>query len=714
MDILNQLKEYGESLGLKDEELTTFIREQQAIQRDERNAERELEKKRLDCEAEKEKVSLELEKERYWYEIEQMKVEKVYESQVVNTSKDVQSDHSQGRVTPKAPKLPVFNEEHDEMDSFLLRFERYAEAQKWGEENWAVNLSALLRGKALDVYSLMPKSEALDYKNLKKALLRRFELTDDGFKKKFRSCRPDQLETFAQFSVRLSSYFDRWIEMAKAPKTFQGLYDLMLRDQFLHICSQELRLFLKERIPDSLKKMADLADQYKDARNLSSVQAVDKGKGLLQKKQETVKKTYSAKNRDNVHMKTTNTGKFVPKSDRRCFKCHRVGHIASECKAKPVVGNVSEVRTEGESPTAQINEKPVCFVSTLPSDSIIDSMVNMSPTTLTSACQKSVNFSMPISAGYINGNPVTVLRDTGCSGIVVRKSKVSEKDLVDSKQQVCVLADGSKITVPVAEVFIDTPYLCGYHKVWCMENPVYDLIIGNVPDARLPDKADENWQVNAVETRQQKRNREKPYPPLKVPNIITDVIEPHCIKTAQEEDPTLTKIRDYAEHNTVHQKKNGKVKWYKKNGLLYREFVANDDSVNKVFSQLVVPEKFRALVMKLAHDSLLAGHLGIQRTITRVNSEFFWPGLQSDIRRFCQSCDICQRTLQKGRVRKVPLERMPLIDVPFQRVALDIVGPLTPVTEKGNRYILTLVDYSSRYPEAVALPSIETERVAEA
>lgn len=57
---------------------------------------------------------------------------------------------------------------------------------------------------------------------------------------------------------------------------------------------------------------------------------------------------------------------------------------------------------------------------------------------------------------------------------------------------------------------------------------------------------------------------------------------------------------------------------------------------------------------------------------------------------------------------------MPLIDVPFKRVAVDIVGPLHPPTDKGNRFILTLIDYASRYPEAIALPGIDTERVAEA
>ena len=42
---------------------------------------------------------------------------------------------------------------------------------------------------------------------------------------------------------------------------------------------------------------------------------------------------------------------------------------------------------------------------------------------------------------------------------------------------------------------------------------------------------------------------------------------------------------------------------------------------------------------------------------------------------------------------------MPLIDEPFQRVAVDLVGPIQPATTKGNWYILTLVDYATRFPE---------------
>jgi len=57
---------------------------------------------------------------------------------------------------------------------------------------------------------------------------------------------------------------------------------------------------------------------------------------------------------------------------------------------------------------------------------------------------------------------------------------------------------------------------------------------------------------------------------------------------------------------------------------------------------------------------------------------------------------------------------MPLIERPFQRVAVDLIGPIAPMTERNNRYILTMVDYATRYPEAVALSKIDAETVAEA
>ena len=57
---------------------------------------------------------------------------------------------------------------------------------------------------------------------------------------------------------------------------------------------------------------------------------------------------------------------------------------------------------------------------------------------------------------------------------------------------------------------------------------------------------------------------------------------------------------------------------------------------------------------------------------------------------------------------RTPLGDMPLIDQLFKRVVIDLVGPIATASEKGHRYILTLVDYATRYPEAVLLRNIDT------
>ena len=110
----------------------------------------------------------------------------------------------------------------------------------------------------------------------------------------------------------------------------------------------------------------------------------------------------------------------------------------------------------------------------------------------------------------------------------------------------------------------------------------------------------------------------------------------------------------------------------------------------------------------------MAGHLVVSKTLDRLLTQFWWPGIGVDVTRFVRSCDACQKTTPKGRVGKVPLQKMPIIREPFQRVEIDLVGPITPPSSTGNRYILCVIEYATRYPEAVAVQGISTEQVAEA
>jgi len=684
MDSLKELTEQGQQLGYTGEALQRFVKEQQDIAREERLARRRQEEKAMGLKEmelkvmEREKIIIEQNQKLQILEQDhRQRLEMLEATGKVPSGSDNHDKHSS---SIRSPKLPPFDEKNDEMDSYLRRFERYATAHSWDKDIWATHLSALLKGKALDVYARLPVENALNYDMLKSSLLKRFDLTEDGFRNKFRNSGPEVGETFAQYACRLEGYLDRWIEMSETVKTFEQLHELIVKEQVMSMCSKDLVLFLKEHVPKGVKEVTDLADQYREARDVSITTLV-KVKGVERK----------------IDTKTLNgssTGtRFVPvrRPERRCYRCGKMGHIASDRNC----------------PRSQ-----VCNAFT----SVTNAMTNSSPTV---ECKVSSSVrvpNMPTCQGLLEGNQVTVLRDTGCSGVIVKKGFVN-KQLFTGGVQRCGLADGTQIDVPVAEVYIDTPYFCGTVTAWCMDTPLYDVILGNIDGARDAGRPDPEWTptevVNAVQTRQQAKAEEiqSKYKKLLVAtSSLGDDMGPEELQKLQQNDGSLTKIRKLVADGLS----TDKIRFFMKNDLIYREFSSSSVENGKTFLQLVVPESLRTRVMRLGHESVMSGHLGCKRTAHKVLAEFYWPGVQSDIKRFCQSCDACQRTIPRGKVVRAPLGKMPLIEVPFQRVAVDLVGPIEPRSAKGNRYILTLIDYASRYPEAVALPSIEAERVAEA
>ena len=189
------------------------------------------------------------------------------------------------------------------------------------------------------------------------------------------------------------------------------------------------------------------------------------------------------------------------------------------------------------------------------------------------------------------------------------------------------------------------------------------------------------------------------------------IVDREKLKQMQREDESLRKYWDRDDALVTGQ---AEISFEEKSGVLYRLYKHPYVNGGKPLKQVMVPERLRRPIMEVAHGSIMGGHMGIKKTTDKIQSTFYWPGIQGDVTRFCKSCDVCQKTVSKGSVPKVPLEKMPLIDKPFKRVAIDLVGPISPPSEVGHRYILTLVDFSTRYPEAVPLKNIDTETVAEA
>ncbi|XP_072037003.1 uncharacterized protein [Amphiura filiformis] len=143
--------------------------------------------------------------------------------------------------------------------------------------------------------------------------------------------------------------------------------------------------------------------------------------------------------------------------------------------------------------------------------------------------------------------------------------------------------------------------------------------------------------------------------------------------------------------------------------ILMRKWVPSRKQKRQVDEQIIVPKQYRQQLIEIAHDK--AGHMGIRKTTDRITAHFFWPGIFAEVRKYCQNCSECQyKSMVKNRQF---LQPMPIIDTPFKRVGIDIVGPL-PVTEKGNRCMLTVCDYATRYPEAIPLPDQKASTVANA
>ncbi|CAN2390404.1 K02A2.6-like, partial [Pristimantis euphronides] len=150
-------------------------------------------------------------------------------------------------------------------------------------------------------------------------------------------------------------------------------------------------------------------------------------------------------------------------------------------------------------------------------------------------------------------------------------------------------------------------------------------------------------------------------------------------------------------------------------GRLYRETIPTGGQEGwRRERHLVVPQLYRAELLRLAHEIPLAGHLGVAKTKARLAHLFYWPKMGADVAKYCRSCVTCQRMGKAGPGPKAPLVTLPIIEEPFQRIAVDLIGPLPTPSSSGKRYILTVVDYATRYPEAVALSSIRADVVAKA
>ncbi|CAM4616970.1 unnamed protein product, partial [Lepidochelys olivacea] len=185
-------------------------------------------------------------------------------------------------------------------------------------------------------------------------------------------------------------------------------------------------------------------------------------------------------------------------------------------------------------------------------------------------------------------------------------------------------------------------------------------------------------------------------------------------QTEQEADESLQRAWTAARSNPPPLSSSNRSRFVVERGLLYKETLSGGHQEDwHPQRQLVVPTKYRAKLLSLAHDHP-SGHAGVNRTKDRLGGSFHWEGMGKDVSTYVQSCEVCQRVGKPQDQVKAPLQPLPIIEVPFQRVAVDILGPFPKKTPRGKQYILTFMDFATRWPEAVALSNTRAKSVCQA
>ena len=131
-------------------------------------------------------------------------------------------------------------------------------------------------------------------------------------------------------------------------------------------------------------------------------------------------------------------------------------------------------------------------------------------------------------------------------------------------------------------------------------------------------------------------------------------------------------------------------------------------------NKYVVPQGLRKEILELCHTHPMAGHYGAERTYQRFSEKYFWPGAPADVEHFVNSCQKCNEFNQP----RTSYVRAPLQPIEttrrFELVCYDLAGPFDPVTVRGNRYVLIIVDHFSHWPEFVALRDTTATTIATA
>lgn len=154
------------------------------------------------------------------------------------------------------------------------------------------------------------------------------------------------------------------------------------------------------------------------------------------------------------------------------------------------------------------------------------------------------------------------------------------------------------------------------------------------------------------------------------------------------------------------------LKWHKIRTMLRFVFSKTNIKVTISHNRITNPNPNEIeQIIKEYHSTPTGGHKGVTQTYKKLRKSYNWPNMKQNVKSFIQKCDSCQKNKLVRKKTKLPMQITDTSQQAFEKIMLDIVGPL-PLTENGNRYILTLQDDLSKFCQAYPIPNQETLTIA--
>ena len=737
-------------------------------EREEREKEREREREReerKEREKEREREREEREKEREF----QLRMREIEMQERANQPK--QKIEYNFDVTKHIRLVPPFQEK--EVDKYFLHFEKVAENLNWPKEHWTLLLQSVLIGKAREIYTQLGVEQSHHYETVKELILKGYELVPEAYRQKFRNCKKDSNQTHVEFARNKEQLFDRWCCSKKIDENYDKLRQLMLVEEFKRCIQSDVKTFLDEEQVETLEEAARLADDYYLTHKVSFIAKPKPTSSHPQNKfmsgnssgtpsQSNTPKPYS----------TSETKSQYPLSRPTCNYCKKPGHLVSKyLKLKRKLEN-DEAKPTGLTtlrprPQSSIKTNTIDIVTKPKSDS---TMEIFEPFML--------NGFVSLSGDNCPPTPIKILRDTGASQSLILADILPFSEKTSSGTSVLIQGvECGTVNIPLHHVNLSSDLVTGLVVIGITPSLPFKgvhLLLGNdlagdkvvvnplvtdtpnigqtddpieqeIPDlypscavtramAKKAILKNSNSDIDLTDTfiGQYFNNEIKKSLDPSLSDIQTDssmschspprsidqghnMLSKSQLIQEQQTDPEISKLIFRAlPEDEISQVP---MCYYIKNGILMRKWRPYDvpaDDEWAVYHQIVVPNSYRHEILSVAHGSPMSTHVGINKTYHKIINHFYWPGLKSEVSKYCKTCHTCQMVGKPNQtIPKAQLQPIPAFDEPFSRILIDCVGPL-PRTKSGNEYLLTIMCTSTRFPEAIPLRNIKTKSIVKA